>query len=97
MSSLMLIAVKRRLRRMLVRVRFHSFTVAEGIGFEHELDLIPNAAECVDLGFPLTLSVRGIFEAPVVAIHLAGEGGADLIGVAADGDDCGDPLVEVLV
>ena len=31
--------------------------------------------------------VRGVVEAPMVAIHLAGEHRARLVGVAADGDD----------
>ena len=39
----------------------------------------------------------GVVEGEMVAIHLAGKGWADLIGVAADGDDGFDGLIEELV
>lgn len=41
--------------------------------------------------------VGGVVEGPVVAIHLTGENGAGLVGVAADGDHGGDILIEEFV
>ncbi len=67
------------------------------VGFEDELDFVADAAEGVDEFFALSLCVRRVFEAPVVAIYLAGKGRARLVGVSANGDHGVDPRVEELV
>lgn len=58
-----------------------------GIGSKDFRDLITHAAEDGELFFLGAGGVGGVVEGPVVAVHLAGEDGAGLVGVSADGDD----------
>jgi hypothetical protein len=58
-----------------------------GIGFEDSADFIAYAAEYGHLLGFCAGGVGGVIEAPMVAIDLAGEVGADLVGIPADGDD----------
>lgn len=64
------------------------------IGTENFPDLVPHAAENGELLFLCAGGVGGVVEGPVVAVHLAGEHGAGLVGVAADGDDGFHPVIE---
>lgn len=68
--------------------------VARGIGFEDQLDLIPNVAKAVHNLFVGADRLGGIEESPVVSFHLAGIGGTRLIGIAAYGDDSVDVAIE---
>jgi hypothetical protein len=68
-----------------------------GIDFEFFFDLVADSAEGgEDLLFG-SCGFVGVVEAPEVALALAGEGGADLVDVATDGDDGVDVLVEEFV
>jgi hypothetical protein len=69
----------------------------EGISGKNRLNFIADTAEDRKLFFVCSLGVGGVVEGPMVTIYLAGEGGAGLIGVAADGDDGFDVAVEELV
>jgi|JI10StandDraft_1071094.scaffolds.fasta_scaffold65153_3 hypothetical protein len=70
---------------------------AYGIGFEDALDLIAHAAEDGHYLLIGAGGMSGIIETPMVAVELTGEHGAGLIGIAADGDDGLDVLVQELV
>jgi hypothetical protein len=70
---------------------------AGGVGLEDALDFIAHAAEDLHLFLLGASGVGGVVEAPVVAIELAGEHGAGLVGIAADGDDGLNLLVQKLV
>jgi len=60
-------------------------------------DFVADAAEDGELLLLGAGGVGGIIERPVVTIYLAGEDGAGLIGVSADGDDGLHRLVEEFV
>jgi hypothetical protein len=62
-------------------------TAAVGVGAEDGGDLVADAAEDGELLLVGAFGVGGIVERPMVAIQLTGENRADLIGLAADGDD----------
>jgi hypothetical protein len=68
-----------------------------GVGGENRINFIADAAEDSKLFFIVSFGMGGVVEGPVVAMGLAGEGGAGLIGVAADGDDGIDFTVEEAV
>jgi hypothetical protein len=72
-------------------------TATEGVGGKHRINFIADAAEDRKLFFVVSFGVGGIVEGPMIAMGLAGEGGAGLIGVAANGDDGVDLAVEELV
>ena len=68
-----------------------------GVGFEDAADFVADPLEDEELfGFGAS-GVCWVVEAPVVAVELAWEDGAGLVGVAADGDDGFDVVVEELV
>ena len=67
------------------------------VGFEHALYLVPHAAEHLHLFLVTAHGVRGIVEAPMIAIHLAGKCRARLIGVTANCDDRLDGLPKKVV
>ena len=73
---------------------------SRSVGFEDAADFIADASEDGELLFVGAGGVGWVVEAPVVAVHLAGKRGADLVGIAADGDDgfdrLGEEFVEVL-
>lgn len=64
---------------------------------EDKGDFVPHAAELLEDFFIGPGGVGGVVESPVIAVYLAGEHGAGLIGVAADGDDGIDLLPEEFV
>ena len=66
---------------------FHSIKPPRSIGTENFLDIVPHPPEDGELLFFGAGGVGWIVEGPVVAVHLAGEHRAGLVGVAADGDD----------
>jgi hypothetical protein len=63
-----------------------AFAQPGGIGFEDLSDIVPHASELRHHLLLAALGVRGVIEAPVMAIHLPGIEGARLVGVAADSD-----------
>jgi hypothetical protein len=80
-----------------LRGDFRGVFAAGGVGFEGAADFVADLAEDgEDLVFG-AFGFGGVVEGPVVAIHLAGEDGAGLVGVAADGDDGFDFLGEEFV
>ena len=58
-----------------------------GVSLENACDLVAHASEDGHLLFLRAGGVGGIVEAPVVAVHLAGEDRAGLIRISTDGDD----------
>jgi hypothetical protein len=74
-----------------------AFAQPRGVGFEHVADLVPHAAKLGQHLLLAALGVRGVIEAPVMAIHLPGIDGARLVGVAADSDDGRNLAVEKCV
>lgn len=62
------------------------------IRFEDTTDFIAHATEDGQLFFFGSNRMSGVIEAPVMAVHLTGKHGANLIGIAADGDDGFDVL-----
>jgi hypothetical protein len=82
------------------RVELFSFSFIHSpgrISFKHSSDLIPHASEQLHLFLVTAYGVRGIVKAPMMAISLARESGAGLIGVAANGDDCFHRLLQKVV
>ena len=73
------------------------FTKASGIGLKDEFDLVADAAEGVEFTFALADGMGWVLESPMVAVEHSGEGGAGLVGIAADRNDGGDSGIEVLV
>lgn len=67
------------------------------VGLKDEFDLVAYATEISENFLFGALSVRGIIEAPVMAIHLAGIHRANLVSVAAHGDHGRDLLLEEFV
>lgn len=76
---------------------FQRVEAAGGVGLEDAAHFVADLAEGGEDLFFCAFGFGGIEEAPVVAVGLAGEHGAGLIGVAADGDDGFDRLVEEFV
>ena len=70
---------------------------ARGVGLKHLTDFIAHAAEDEKLLLFGAGGVGGVVKAPVVAVYLAGKHGAGLIGIAADGDDGFNVLIEELI
>ena len=70
---------------------------ASGVSFENAADLISHIAEDCENFFVRTLCFGGIKEAPMMALKLARENGAGLVGIATDGDYSMDRLVEEFV
>lgn len=67
-----------------------------GVSVENTPDLIAYSAKDGELLFLAAGSMCRAIKAPVVAAHLAGEHGACLISIAADGDHCIGLLIEKL-
>ena len=70
---------------------------AGSVGFEDAADFVADLAENFELFFLGAGGVSRVVKGPVVAVELAGEDGADLVSVAADGDDGLDGLREEFV
>ena len=70
---------------------------ASGVSFENAPDLISHIAEDSKYFFLRALCFGGIKEAPMMALQLAREKRAGLVGIATDGDYSMDRLVEELV
>ncbi len=67
---------------------------AGGVGLKHAAQLVPNLAEGLKFRFRAPFGPGRIVKGPVMPVHLAGEHGAGLAGIVADGDDGLDFLVQ---
>jgi hypothetical protein len=76
---------------------FHFVQSPGGISFKHAPYFIPDAAERLHLFLISAHGVRGIIKAPMMAVSLAGESWAGLVGIAANSDDRFHRLLEKVV
>lgn len=68
-----------------------------GVGGEDGEDAVAHVSEYVEDFLLRSGCVCGVGEGPVVAVYLAGENGAGLISISANGDDGFNGLVEKFV
>jgi hypothetical protein len=68
-----------------------------GVGFKDHSNFITHTAKDGELFFLSAGGIGWIIETPMIAVHLTGEHWASLVGVAADGDDGFNLLLEEIV
>ena len=76
---------------------FQRIFAAGGVSIENAANLIADITKDSKNFFFGALGFGGIEESPVMALKLAGEGRAGLIGIATDGDHCVDRFIEEFV